>query len=281
MPSIAEIHDYYVDTTEAYTRYSIGRGGWHVGLWEPGVTTHLQSLFATNRRLLAGLAIDADTHILDAGCGSGALAIWAAREFGCRVTGITIVPLHVAMAQFAAAMAGVGRLCDFQCMDMTAMTFPDASFDVVTNQESYCYVEDKVRYLRDVRRVLRTGGAFRALDGAVPEGGLSRRGKLRHRRICDGYHMFPELKVSEAERQMVDAGLRSEPTEDLTELTLPSMRPRLQRLTAAQRAFWARERAGDPRRQVNITAHMAAGRACARAIIDGDFVYVRYGATKP
>ena len=75
MPSIAEIHDYYAGMTEAYTTYSAGTGGWHVGLWDAGVTTHGQSLLATNRRLLAGLAIDANTHILDAGCGSGSLAI--------------------------------------------------------------------------------------------------------------------------------------------------------------------------------------------------------------
>src|SRR3954471_8495821 len=127
VPLIAEIHDYYVDATQMYSRYAAGTGGWHVGLWDTDVTTHGQSIVATNRRLLAGLAIDANTHILDAGCGSGSLAIWAARRFGCRVTGITIVPQHVAMAQLSAATAEVGHLCDFQFMDMSAMTVPDAT----------------------------------------------------------------------------------------------------------------------------------------------------------
>ena len=279
MPSIAEIHDYYVDATQMYTRYSAG-AGWHVGLWDAGVTTHAQSILATNRRLLAGLAIDANTHILDAGCGSGSLAIWAARTFGCRVTGITIVPMHVAMAQFSAALADVRHLCDFQPMDMAAMTFPDATFDIVTNQETFCYVEDKPRYLRDVQRVLRPGGAWRAVDCALSEGKPSVRAERRHRRTCDGWHTFPYARPSEVERLMDDASLRREPTEDLTRLTLPCVREWLQPGLAGSPAVRRRERARDPRRYAAMTAHFDGSRACARALIDGDFLYVRYAATK-
>ena len=61
---------------------------------------------------------------------------------------------------------------------------PDASFDLVTNKETFCYVEDKLRYLRDVRRVLRPGGAWRTLDSALPERGLSPLGERRHPRIA-------------------------------------------------------------------------------------------------
>jgi SAM-dependent methyltransferase len=281
VPSLAEIHDYYAEMTGSYMRYAAGTGGWHVGLWDADVATHAQSIVATNRRLLAGLAIDATTHLLDVGCGSGALAIWAARTFGCRVTGITIVPLHVAMAQFSAAMARVGHLCEFQIMDMAAMTFPDATFDIVTNQETFCYVEDKLRYLRDVRRVLRPGGAWRTLDGALPERELSARGERRHRVMCEGYRMFPEPRVSDVELFVDNAGLRREPTEDLTALTLPGMRGRLQPTPAVVRALWRRERERNPRWSATNRAHMAAGRAVARALIDGDFAYVRYAATRP
>jgi cyclopropane fatty-acyl-phospholipid synthase-like methyltransferase len=278
--SLAEIHDYYVDATEMYARYSAGTGGWHVGLWDAGVATHGQSIFATNRRLLAGLAIDANTHILDVGFGSGSLAMWAAHKFGCRVTGITVVPLHVAMAQLSAAMAGVGHLCDFQHMDMTTMTFPDATFDIVTNQETFCYVEDKRRYLGDVRRVLRPGGAWRAVDCARSERKPSVRAERRHRRTCDGWHTFPYARPSDVERLMDDAALRREPTEDLTPLTLRCVREWLQPGIAGSPSARRRERARDPRRAAAMTAHFDGSRACARALIDGEFAYVRYAATR-
>jgi cyclopropane fatty-acyl-phospholipid synthase-like methyltransferase len=280
VPSLAEIHDYYVEATGMYSRYSAGTGGWHVGLWDAAVTTHGQSIVATNRRLLAGLAIDANTHILDAGCGSGSLAIWAARRFGCRVTGITIVPQHVALAQLSAAMAEVGHLCDFQSMDMSAMTVPDATVDIVTNQETFCYVEDKRRYLGEVRRVLRPGGAWRAVDCARSERKPSVRAERRHRRTCDGWHTFPYSRPSEVEGLMDDARLRREPTEDLTGLTLPCVHEWLQPGLAGPPAERRRERARDPRRYAAMTAHFDGSRACARALIDGDFVYVRYAATK-
>jgi len=278
--SIGEIRDYYVDATEMYSRYSAGTGGWHVGLWDAGVTTHGQSIVATNRRLLAGLAIDANTHILDAGFGSGSLALWAARKFGCRVTGITVVAQHVALAQLSAAMTGVSHLCDFQHMDMSAMTFPDASFDLVTNQETFCYVEDKLRYLRDVRRVLRPGGAWRAVDCARSERTPSARAERRHRRTCDGWHTFPYARPSDVERLMDEAGLRREPTENLTPLTLPCVREWLQPGIAGSPAERRRERARDPRRHAAMTAHFDGSRACAHSLIDGDFVYVRFAATQ-
>jgi cyclopropane fatty-acyl-phospholipid synthase-like methyltransferase len=279
VPSISEIRDYYVDATRMYQQYSAG-AGWHVGLWEADVTTHAESVLATNRRLLAGLAIDANTHVLDVGCGSGSLAIWAARTFGCRVTGITIVSQHVAMAQLAAAMAGVGSLCDFQTMDMAAMTFPDATFDVVTNQETFCYAEDKVRYLREVRRVLRPGGAWRAVDVALSERKPSLRAERRHQRACEGWKTFPYSPPSQVEPLVNAAGLGCEPTEDLTPLTLPCVREWLRPGLAAARAMPRRERARDPRRHAAMTAHFDGSRACARALIDGEFLYVRYAATK-
>jgi cyclopropane fatty-acyl-phospholipid synthase-like methyltransferase len=281
VPSIAEIQDYYAAMTEPYMRYSGGTGGWHVGLWEADVTTHPQSIIATNRKLLAGLAIDANTHILDAGCGSGALAIWAARTFGCRVTGITIVPKHIAMAQLSAAMAKVGHLCEFQLMDMSAMTFPDGTFDIVSNQETFCYVGDKPRYLCDVRRVLRPGGAWRTVAAARPEGRLSSRGQRRHRQVRLGYQTFPEPRVSEVEQALDAAGFRRDPTEDLTQLALPCVREWAQPMPEAWRASWRREQADDPRWSATLLAHIAAGRACARAMIDGEMTYVRYAATKP
>ena len=42
-----------------------------------------------------------------------------------------------------------------------------------------------------------------------------------------------------------------------------------------------RERARNPRQYAAMVAHFDGSRAGARALIDGDFVYVRFAATKP
>src|SRR5262249_13820706 len=111
MSTIEDIREYYTTLTNAYSVYSARTEVWHVAHWESGITTQAEALLASNRRLLAGLPINAEMHLLDVGCGVGALAIWAARTFGCRVTGITVVPTHVAQARIWASLAGVRHLC--------------------------------------------------------------------------------------------------------------------------------------------------------------------------
>lgn len=46
------------------------------------------------------------------------------------------------------------------CQDVQRLTFADGSFDVVTSTEVFEHVPDDARGFREVRRVLRPGGAF-------------------------------------------------------------------------------------------------------------------------
>jgi tocopherol O-methyltransferase len=281
MPTVEEIRDYYADMTAAYIAYGDGTEGWHMGLWGPGVTTRADALLASNRRLLDGLPIDAHSHILDVGCGVGGLAIWAARTFGCRVTSITLVPMHVVRARMWAALAGVRHLCTFERMDMAELPFADATFDVVTNQESWCHTADKRGYLRQVYRVLRPGGCWRALDAAVREQPLPPLGQRWHREICAGWHIFPWPPRSEVERMIRDAGYLPEATEDLTEPATVHARTWLGADARQAWAVRAREFVRDPPGPATYRAHMRAGRAFAHGLTRGYFEYLRYGATKP
>jgi cyclopropane-fatty-acyl-phospholipid synthase len=58
-------------------------------------------------------------HVLEIGCGWGAFALYAARTYGCRVTGITISREQLDLATSRVAAAGLGdrvdiRLCDYR-----------------------------------------------------------------------------------------------------------------------------------------------------------------------
>jgi SAM-dependent methyltransferase len=46
------------------------------------------------------------------------------------------------------------------CQDVQQLTFPDASFDLCTSTEVFEHVADDARGFREIRRVLRAGGAF-------------------------------------------------------------------------------------------------------------------------
>jgi cyclopropane-fatty-acyl-phospholipid synthase len=66
-----------------------------------------------------GLALGPDDHVLEIGCGWGAFAMFAARTYGCRVTGVTISREQHALARERIAAAGLAdridvRLCDYR-----------------------------------------------------------------------------------------------------------------------------------------------------------------------
>ena len=58
-------------------------------------------------RICTKLALSDKTHVLEVGCGWGGFAIHAAREYGCRVTGITISQEQHDFARAAVAEAGL------------------------------------------------------------------------------------------------------------------------------------------------------------------------------
>jgi len=76
---------------------------------------------AKYRRLCEKLRIGPEHHVLEVGCGWGGFAIHAARERGCRVTGITLSTEQAAEARRRVAEAGLSDqigivICDYRQM---------------------------------------------------------------------------------------------------------------------------------------------------------------------
>jgi cyclopropane-fatty-acyl-phospholipid synthase len=66
------------------------------------------------RRVCDKLELGPDDHVLEIGCGWGSFAILAARERGCRVTGLTISAAQAALARERVREAGVGHLVEIR-----------------------------------------------------------------------------------------------------------------------------------------------------------------------
>lgn len=62
--------------------------------------------------LLDFAEVGPDDHVIDLGCGDGRLAIAAARQRGCRATGVELDPTLAAMARDHVAAAGLGERVD-------------------------------------------------------------------------------------------------------------------------------------------------------------------------
>jgi 2-polyprenyl-3-methyl-5-hydroxy-6-metoxy-1,4-benzoquinol methylase len=84
--------------------------------------------------------------VLDIGCGNGGISSFFAREN--RVTGVDVVDRR----------AGRSAAFEFVLIPSEALPFEDASFDVVISHHVIEHVQDQVRHLQEIWRVLRPGG---------------------------------------------------------------------------------------------------------------------------
>lgn len=108
---------------------------------------------------LDGLA--AGTTVLDVGCGIGGSSRILGRDYGFAVTGITISPGQVQRAQ---QLTPPELNVRFQVDDAMALSFADASFDVVWSIEAGPHMPDKAVFARELMRVLKPGGVLVVAD---------------------------------------------------------------------------------------------------------------------
>jgi cyclopropane fatty-acyl-phospholipid synthase-like methyltransferase len=258
---------YYAATTEQSYLESWAKGslGFHFGLADENTPSLAASILRTNAFLADRARITADDEVLDAGCGVGGSSIWIAKERGAKVTGITISPQQVEIAQRFAVEQGVSDLTSFLCMDMCATTFEPSSFDVVWQLESLCHVEDLEAYLRHVLGLLRPGGRFACID--LCRGSIADEG--RERIVCDGWCMAKPMRtVDEIASAASEVGFADIDTSDLTSKAqrsieaLKAMAQNSQPRLEAERELFGLDNA-------LYQGHVDAALAISNAMLDG------------
>jgi demethylmenaquinone methyltransferase / 2-methoxy-6-polyprenyl-1,4-benzoquinol methylase len=103
--------------------------------------------------------------VLDVATGTGAVARELVASKGCTVVGLDQSPEMLAEAR--------RRLpADVELVEASAesIPFPDASFDALTFTYLLRYVSDPASTVRELARVVRTGGTIAGLEFAVPRG---------------------------------------------------------------------------------------------------------------
>ena len=112
--------------------------------------------------------------LLDSATGTGAVALLAARR-GADVVGMDLAPVLIETARERAAEEGVE--VTFEVGDAEAMTYEDASFDVVTSTCGVMFAPDHAAVAAELARITRPGGRI-ALACWTPEGGLGQMFKM-------------------------------------------------------------------------------------------------------
>jgi SAM-dependent methyltransferase len=105
-------------------------------------------------------------RLLDVGCGSGQLALMAAKD-GLEVTGVDIAANLVERAEARAQAEGLRAR--FQEADAESLPFEDASFDVVTSLIGAMFAPKPELVAKELLRVCEPGGTI-AMANWTPQG---------------------------------------------------------------------------------------------------------------
>jgi SAM-dependent methyltransferase len=106
------------------------------------------------------------SRVLDVAAGNGNATLAAARRF-CAVTSTDYVPALLDRGRERAAAER--HEIDFRVEDAEALSFPDASFDVVLSTFGVMFTADHDRAAAELLRVCRSGGTI-AMANWTPEG---------------------------------------------------------------------------------------------------------------
>lgn len=123
------------------------------------------------------LKLQPGMRVLDVACGSGNLAIPAART-GAQVWGIDIVPNLLTQARERAAAEGLRAI--FEEGDAEQLPFPEANFDVVMSMFGAMFGPRPEVVAAEVARVCKPGGTI-AMANWVPDGFVAQQFALGNR----------------------------------------------------------------------------------------------------
>ena len=126
--------------------------------WMAGDYDHFSRYLEQEARVFyEQLDLPPGCEMLDVACGSGQLALWAARD-GINVTGVDIASNLIRRAQARARAEGLKAR--FVEGDAEALPFEDASFDVVSSLYGAMFAPRPDYVARELLRVCAPGGAI-------------------------------------------------------------------------------------------------------------------------
>jgi SAM-dependent methyltransferase len=176
----------------------IGQNSW--------ITTDEYDTFYSWLNLLSG------DHVLEVASGSGGPALYLARKFKCRITGLDINEQGIKTANQQALDANISD-AKFQLTDVDQrLPFEDETFEAVMCVDSMNHFRDRLGYLREWQRVLKSGKRTLFTDPVVITGPVSNEELAARSNI--GFFLFVPLEVTKD--LIKEAGFKLLRCEDVT-----------------------------------------------------------------
>jgi len=140
------------------------------------------------------LKLSPDDHVLEIASGSGGPALYLARKFKCRITGLDINEAGIRAANQQAQEVNVTGT-QFQVADVNQrLPFGDDTFDAVMCIDSMNHFRDRPGFLHEWHRVLKPGKRVVFTDPVVMTGPVSNEELAARSNI--GFFLFVPLDVT-------------------------------------------------------------------------------------
>ena len=186
-----------------------------------------QALRAMEDHLFHSLGLEKDAYVLDAGCGSGHVAIYLGQR-GLRVQGIDVVDRHLQQALRNIKATNLESTVDIKEMDYHHLgSFADETFDGVYTMETLAHATNPQAVLLQFYAVLKPGGTLAIYDYDHMAQDLMPEDVKQTVTEVTEYASLPSAATFEygvLERFLVQAGFVDVEVRDLSLNILPMMR---------------------------------------------------------
>jgi len=175
-------------------------------VWSAGDFGQIAKYYANDAAdFIKRLDLKPGMQVLDVACGTGNLAIPAART-GASVTGVDIAANSVEQARQNAKAEGLNA--QFDEGDAEALPYPDASFDVVVTMFGAMFAPRPELVASELKRVCRPGGVI-AMANWTPNGFIGQMFKITSQHVPPPPGMPPPVLwgVEEKVRERFSEGI--------------------------------------------------------------------------
>jgi len=217
-----KIEEYYNETQILYNL--LWSKALHYGFWYKGTKKLSDAVENTNRFVSELLDLQENDYVLDAGCGVGGSSFFMVENFGVKIIGITLSSKQIKQARQDAKKLRLGSSVSFEIMDFDNTRFKDETFTKIFSIESACHAGNKLSFLREAYRLLKTGGKIVIVDGFLIKKSLSEKEKEIYNKCLLGWKVDNLSLKDDFLNDLRKVGLKNIKFYDKTDEVMPSSR---------------------------------------------------------
>lgn len=220
MKDVVKISKEYYDSSDADVFYYSVWGGEdiHIGIYDDNETDIMTASLKTVKTMTRQLNnITPSSKILDIGAGYGGAARYLAKEFNCRIDCLNLSKKQNKRNEEKNKELGLQDRIKVFYGNFEELPFEDNTYDIVWSEDAILHSGQKKQVIKEVARVLKTGGEFIFTDPMqsddCPEGvleniyariNLDSMGSLNFYRTACQNEGMKEIKFVDLSNQLIN-----------------------------------------------------------------------------